>query len=224
MYISIAIDGPAGSGKSTITKKLAEQLNYNYVDTGAMYRSLTYNFIVNNLTELDEEKINVILRNTSFKVYFDNFKQIVEVNDEDVTDKIRTPEVSNYTSLFAQSKNVRNFLINIQRDLAKENNVIMDGRDIASVVLPNANVKIYLTASVEERATRRYKELLQSDSSLKIDIEEIKKSIEERDYQDKNREIAPLVLVDDAIKVDTTKYSIEEVVEIIKKIILEKVS
>lgn len=220
MYISVAIDGPAGSGKSTITKKVASDLDYNYVDTGAMYRALTYNFINNNLFELDETRIKEILKDTQFKVYFRNKEQYVEVNEIDVTDKIRTPKISKLTSVFAKSISVREFLIGFQRELAKSCNVIMDGRDIASVVLPNADVKIYLTASVEERANRRYKELI--NNNIDVDIEKIKKEIEDRDFQDKNRDIAPLILVDDAIIVDTTNYTIEEVVENIKSIIREK--
>lgn len=220
MYISVAIDGPAGSGKSTITKKVASDLNFNYVDTGALYRSLTYKFLNSKLLELNEEKISEILDNTVLKVTFKNGVQLQSIDGIDVTDRIRTPEISTYTSLFAKSKAVRNYLISIQRELAESCNVIMDGRDIGSVVLPNATVKIFLTASVEERANRRYKELVINNTEETIDFEEIKKSIEERDYQDENREIAPLVMVDDAIKLDTTSMTIDEVVEKIKNIIL----
>lgn len=220
MNISVAIDGPAGSGKSTITKQVARDLAFNYVDTGALYRSLTYNFLENNLRELDEDKIAERLEKINLRVYFEDFKQYQEINGQDITDKIRTPEVSEYTSLFAKSKNVRDYLIDIQRNLANSVDVIMDGRDIGSVVLPNADVKIFLTASVEERANRRYKELTQAGEV--VDIEEIKKSIEARDYQDANRDIAPLVKVDDAIEVDTSLMTIDEVVEEIKNIINKK--
>lgn len=220
MYISVAIDGPAGSGKSTITKKLANKLKYNYIDTGALYRALAYTFIKENLYDLNEEKIANILKDTQINVYFKNESQIVEINNDNITDKIRTPEVSKYTSLFARSKNVRNYLIDIQRNLAKSCNVIMDGRDIGSVVLPNADVKIYLTASVEERALRRHKELLKLNPSEKTTLEEIKISIEDRDYQDKNREIAPLVKVEEAYEVDTTSLTIDEVVNKIENLVL----
>ena len=211
-YISVAVDGPAGSGKSTITKMIAKDLGYNYVDTGAMYRGLTYDFLKNNLTELDEKKIELLLSKVKFEVKFIDRVQYVFVNDEDVSEKIRTAEVSKFTSLFAKSPAVREFLIDTQRNLAMSNNIIMDGRDIASVVLPNADVKIFLTASVEERARRRVLDF-DRQGVVDIDFDKVKADIAARDYQDENRDIAPLVKVDDAVLIDTTNLTITEVVE-----------
>ena len=211
-YISVAVDGPAGSGKSTITKMVAKNLGYNYVDTGAMYRGLTYDFLKNNLTELDEKKIELLLSKVKFEVKFIDRVQYVFVNGEDVSEKIRTAEVSKFTSLFAKSPEVREFLIDTQRNLAMSNNIIMDGRDIASVVLPNADVKIFLTASVEERARRRVLDF-ERQGVVDIDFDKVKADIVARDYQDENRDIAPLVKVDDAVLIDTTNLTITEVVE-----------
>ena len=211
-YISVAVDGPAGSGKSTITKMVAKNLGYNYVDTGAMYRGLTYDFLKNNLTELDEKKIELLLSKVKFEVKFIDRVQYVFVNDEDVSEKIRTAEVSKFTSLFAKSPAVREFLIDTQRNLAMSNNIIMDGRDIASVVLPNADIKIFLTASVEERARRRVLDF-ERQGVVDIDFDKVKADIAARDYQDENRDIAPLVKVDDAVLIDTTNLTITEVVE-----------
>ena len=211
-YISVAVDGPAGSGKSTITKMVAKDLGYNYVDTGAMYRALTYNFLKNNLTELNEVKIDLLLSKVKFEAKFIDRVQYVFVNGEDVSEKIRTAEVSKFTSLFAKSPAVREFLIDTQRNLAMSNNIIMDGRDIASVVLPNADVKIFLTASVEERARRRVLDF-ERQGVVDIDFDKVKADIAARDYQDENRDIAPLVKVDDAVSIDTTNLSITEVVE-----------
>ncbi|MGX7089859.1 (d)CMP kinase [Gemella morbillorum] len=211
-YISVAVDGPAGSGKSTITKMVAKDLGYNYVDTGAMYRGLTYDFLKNNLTELDEKKIELLLSKVKFEVKFIDRVQYVFVNGEDVSEKIRTSEVSKFTSLFAKSPAVREFLIDTQRNLAMSNNIIMDGRDIASVVLPNADVKIFLTASVEERARRRVLDF-ERQGVVDIDFDKVKADIAARDYQDENRAIAPLVKVDDAVLIDTTNLTITEVVE-----------
>ena len=211
-YISVAVDGPAGSGKSTITKMVAKNLGYNYVDTGAMYRGLTYDFLKNNLTELDEKKIELLLSKVKFEVKFIDRVQYVFVNGEDISEKIRTAEVSKFTSLFAKSPTVREFLIDTQRNLAMGNNIIMDGRDIASVVLPNADVKIFLTASVEERARRRVLDF-ERQGVVDIDFDKVKADIAARDYQDENRDIAPLVKVDDAVLIDTTNLTITEVVE-----------
>lgn len=211
-YISVAVDGPAGSGKSTITKMVAKNLGYNYVDTGAMYRGLTHDFLKNNLTELDEKKIELLLSKVKFEVKFIDRVQYVFVNGEDVSEKIRTAKVSKFTSLFAKSPAVREFLIDTQRNLAMSNNIIMDGRDIASVVLPNADVKIFLTASVEERARRRVLDF-ERQGVVDIDFDKVKADIAARDYQDENRDIAPLVKVDDAVLIDTTNLTITEVVE-----------
>ena len=221
-YVSVAVDGPAGSGKSTITKMVAKSLGFNYVDTGAMYRALTYNFLANGLDELEEEKIKGLLSKTEFKVEYVDGVQYVYVNDEEVSDKIRTAEVSKFTSLFAKSPAVRDFLIDTQRNLANTNNIIMDGRDIASVVLPNADVKIFLTASVEERARRRVLDF-ERQGIANVDFEKVKEDIKARDWQDENRDIAPLVKVDSAILLDTTSMTIDEVVvkmtELVKSVV-----
>ena len=211
-YVSVAVDGPAGSGKSTITKMVAKSLGFNYVDTGAMYRALTFNFLSNGLDELEEEKIKELLSKTDFKVEYVDGVQYVYVNDVEVSDKIRTAEVSKFTSLFAKSPAVRDFLIDTQRNLANTNNIIMDGRDIASVVLPNADVKIFLTASVEERARRRVLDF-ERQGIENVDFEKVKEDIKARDWQDENRDIAPLVKVDSATLLDTTRLTIDEVVE-----------
>ena len=211
-YVSVAVDGPAGSGKSTITKMVAKSLGFNYVDTGAMYRALTYNFLSNGLDELEEEKIKGLLGKIEFKVEYVDGVQYVYVNDEEVSDKIRTAEVSKFTSLFAKSRAVRDFLIDTQRNLANTNNIIMDGRDIASVVLPNADVKIFLTASVEERARRRMLDF-ERQGIANVDFEKVKEDIKARDWQDENRDIAPLVKVDSVTLLDTTRLTIDEVVE-----------
>lgn len=211
-YVSVAVDGPAGSGKSTITKMVAKSLGFNYVDTGAMYRALTFNFLSNGLDELEEEKIKGLLGKIEFKVEYVDGVQYVYVNDEEVSDKIRTAEVSKFTSLFAKSRAVRDFLIDTQRNLANTNNIIMDGRDIASLVLPNADVKIFLTASVEERARRRMLDF-ERQGIANVDFEKVKEDIKARDWQDENRDIAPLVKVDSATLLDTTCLTIDEVVE-----------
>ena len=211
-YVSVAVDGPAGSGKSTITKMVAKSLGFNYVDTGAMYRALTFNFLSNELDELEEEKIKELLSKTDFKVEYVDGVQYVYINDEEVSDKIRTAEVSKFTSLFAKSPAVRDFLIDTQRNLANTNNIIMDGRDIASVVLPNADVKIFLTASVEERARRRVLDF-ERQGIENVDFEKVKEDIKARDWQDENRDIAPLVKVESATLIDTTSLTIDEVVE-----------
>ena len=211
-YVSVAVDGPAGSGKSTITKMVAEKLGFNYVDTGAMYRALTYNFLSNDLKELEENKIKELLEDLDFRVEYVDGVQYVYVNDVEVSDKIRTAEVSKYTSLFAKSPAVREFLIDTQRNLAHTNNIIMDGRDIASVVLPTADVKIFLTASVEERARRRVLDF-ERQGLENVDFEKVKEDIKARDWQDENRDIAPLVKVDSATLVDTTSMTIDEVVD-----------
>ena len=211
-YVSVAVDGPAGSGKSTITKMVAKSLGFNYVDTGAMYRALTYNFLSNGLDELEEEKIKELLSKTEFRVEYVDGIQYVYVNDVEVSDKIRTAEVSKFTSLFAKSRAVRDFLIDTQRNLANTNNIIMDGRDIASVVLPNADVKIFLTASVEERARRRVLDF-EHQGIANVDFEKVKEDIKARDWQDENRDIAPLVKVDSATLLDTTSMTIDEVVK-----------
>ena len=211
-YVSVAVDGPAGSGKSTITKMVAKSLGFNYVDTGAMYRAITFNFLSNGLDELEEEKIKELLSKTDFKVEYVDGVQYVYVNDVEVSDKIRTAEVSKFTSLFAKSPAVRDFLIDTQRNLANTNNIIMDGRDIASVVLPNADVKIFLTASVEERARRRVLDF-ERQGIENVDFEKVKEDIKARDWQDENRDIAPLVKVDSATLLDTTSLTIDEVVE-----------
>ena len=211
-YVSVAVDGPAGSGKSTITKMVAKSLGFNYVDTGAMYRALTYNFLSNGLDELEEEEIKELLSKTDFKVEYVDGVQYVYVNNEEVSDKIRTAEVSKFTSLFAKSPAVRDFLIDTQRNLANTNNIIMDGRDIASVVLPNADVKIFLTASVEERARRRVLDF-ERQGIENVDFEKVKEDIKARDWQDENRDIAPLIKVESATLLDTTSLTIDEVVE-----------
>ncbi|MFV0362172.1 MAG: (d)CMP kinase [Suipraeoptans sp.] len=213
MGYQIAIDGPAGAGKSTIAKKVAGNRGAIYVDTGALYRAIGYDFIINNVDVDDLKSIAIELNKIDVKLQYVNNIQKVLLNDEDITAYIRKEEVGNMASKASAVKAVREKLLDLQRNIADEHDVVMDGRDIGSFVLPEANVKVYLTASVATRAKRRYDELIQK--GLFADLESIKYDIEERDYRDMNRETAPLKQAEGAVLIDSSNMSIEEVVNAI---------
>ncbi len=212
MY-NIAIDGPAGAGKSTIAKKAAKKLDFIYVDTGAMYRAIALYFIRNGVAVDDEKTISEKCSDINVSIdYADGVQQVI-LNGENVNDYIRTEQVSMMTSSVSKYPAVREKLLNLQRQLATEKNVIMDGRDIGTCVLPDAKTKIFLTASAGERARRRYKE--QVERGIECDIKQIEKDIIARDEQDMNREIAPLKQAEDAVLIDSSDMSIEQVVDAI---------
>ena len=208
--MNIAIDGPAGAGKSTIAKLTAKGLGFLYVDTGAMYRAIGLYLLENEVDYNDESKLLAALDKINIEIKYVDGAQRVILNDRDVSEMIRREEVGQAASTTSALKPVRAKLLDLQRDIAAKNDVIMDGRDIGTNILPNAELKIYLTASVEVRAQRRYKELVEKGETP--DFEEVKKGIEQRDYQDMNRDIAPLRQAEDAVLVDTSDMTIDEVV------------
>lgn len=213
MGYNIAIDGPAGAGKSTIAKRIAKELGYVYVDTGAMYRALAIHFLKEGLQPEDTEEIKEACKNAVVTLQYEDGVQQVYLNGENVTAMLREEKVGNMASVSSAIPEVRAQLLELQRDLARTKDVVMDGRDIGTNILPNADVKIYLTASVEERARRRYVEL--QEKGVACNLEEIAHDIEERDTRDMNREIAPLKQAEDATFVDSSDMSIDEVVEAI---------
>lgn len=221
MMIAVAIDGPAGAGKSTIARKVSEEIGFIYVDTGALYRTIGYYAILHNIDPEDKDKISACLDNIKITLKFNQGKQCVFIGDIDVSDKIRTPEISMAASAVSAIPSVRKFLLDLQKNLALENNVIMDGRDIGTVVLPNADIKIFLTASFEERAKRRYADLKIKDKDIKF--QDVLNDIKQRDFNDINREIAPLKPADDAIIVDTTGESLEQSVSRLSSLIRERI-
>ncbi len=217
--INVAIDGPAGAGKSTIAKAVAAKLGYIYVDTGALYRTVALSAARKGILD-DTDKIIEMLGDIEVKLGFaDDGTQCVYLNGEEVSSFIRTPEISMGASKVSAIPEVRDFLLDLQRNIARENNVIMDGRDIATVVLPHANPKIFLTATAECRAKRRYKELLEKGESVRY--EDVLADVNQRDYQDSHREIAPLKPTDVSIMADTSDLELEESVEMVINIIKE---
>lgn len=218
--INVAIDGPAGAGKSTIAKAAAKELGFIYVDTGALYRAIAYNAVKTGAID-DEQKIINMLDSIKVELKYVNGVQAVYLNGEDVSAFIRTPEISMGASKVSAIPQVRAFLLNLQREIASTNNVIMDGRDIATVVLPNADVKIFLFASPECRAERRYKELIEKGESVSFD--DVLKDVNQRDYQDSHREIAPLKPSDDSIMADTSELTLQESIDLIVNTIKEKI-
>ena len=220
--INVAIDGPAGAGKSTISKAAAKELGFIYIDTGALYRTVGLNAMRQGADVNDPESVIATL-NDELKVElrFIDGEQRMFLNDEDVSDKIRTPEVSSAASITSAIPEVRKYLFDLQKNLAKNNNCIMDGRDIGTVVLPDAKVKIFLTASPEARAQRRYKELIEKGMDLKYD--DVLADMIKRDYDDSHRAIAPLKQADDAILADTSDNTLEESIALIIKIIKDNI-
>lgn len=218
--INVAIDGPAGAGKSTIAKAAAKALGYIYVDTGALYRAIAYNAVSTGVVD-DTNKIIAMLDDTNVELKYVDGVQAVYLNGKDVSAFIRTPEISMGASKVSAIPEVRAFLLNLQRDIAKTNNVIMDGRDIATVVLPNADVKIFLFASPECRAERRYKELIEKGEEVSFD--DVLADVNQRDYQDSHREIAPLKPSEDSVMADTSKINLEESIQLIIDIIKENI-
>lgn len=217
--VTIAIDGPASSGKSTVAKRIANDLNLIYVDTGAMYRSLTFQALENNVNIQDESALMALLSDTSITFERTQDGQRVYVNDKEVTNNIRENKVTNTVSIVSAHAKVREEMVSRQQKMADNNGVIMDGRDIGTVVLPNSDVKIFLVASVKERAERRHNE--NKAKGIFSDLEQLKKDIATRDYKDSTRETSPLKQAEDAIRIDTTKLTIDEVVEKIKNLVDE---
>jgi len=218
----IAIDGPAAVGKSTMGKLIARELGYTYIDTGAIYRAITWKVLKNNININDEEMISSIVSNTYITIERANKKSLndyyhIFVDGEDVTEEIRNPMIDQNVSQIARLPKIRKQLIYLQRELAEKGNIVMEGRDIGSVILPQADIKFYFTASEEERIKRRYKELI--DKGYSIDYEIVKKQIIQRDKIDSKRKYAPLIKAKDAILIDSTEKSIEEVKDNILKII-----
>ena len=211
MSFNIAIDGPAGAGKSTIAKQVAAQLGYVYVDTGAMYRAISLYLIRKNIEADDVKAIEAVLDDIDITLEYDNGTQIVMLNGENVNGLIRTEEVGAMTSASSKNACVREKLVELQRILASKQDVIMDGRDIGTCVLPNADLKVYLTASSRTRAERRWKEY--NEKGIECDIDQIEKDIIARDNQDMSREVSPLKQADDAVLVDTSNMDKEQVVD-----------
>lgn len=221
MSIAIAIDGPAGAGKSTISKAAAKRLGFIYIDTGALYRTVGLAATRAGVEPKEGKDVENLLSQISVELTFnDKGEQVVLLNKEDVSGLIRTPEASMMASAISAVPSVRAFLLDLQRDIAKTNNVIMDGRDIGTVILPNAEVKIFLTASPEARAERRYKELV--DKGMDVKYDDILQDVITRDYNDSHREIAPLKQADDAVLADTTEVDLDGSIELIISIIKEK--
>lgn len=206
--ISVAIDGPSGAGKSSLAKRLAAELGFIYVDTGAMYRSIGLYGLRKGIDLNDTQQVSDSLAEISIRLAFENGSQHIYLNDEDVSQEIRKEQAGMAASAVASQPNVRSFLLDLQRDMAKKYNILMDGRDIGTVILPDATLKIFLTASVQARAERRYKELVEKGE--KADFEQVKADIEQRDWQDIHRETAPLKKADDAVEVDTSEMTLEE--------------
>ena len=215
--IRIAIDGPAAAGKSTVAKLIADKLNYVYIDTGAMYRALTLKVLEKNVELDNEDRITNLLTDTKIDFKATDKGQFVYLDDIDVTKKIRNTEVSQSVSYIAQLGDVRKNLVVRQKKLAENHSVVMDGRDIGTTVLPDAEIKVFLIASVDERAERRHAENLRN--GFPSHLEELKKEIAERDYRDETREESPLIKAEDAVSIDTTSLKIEEVVEEIIKLV-----
>ena len=211
MSFNIAIDGPAGAGKSTIARAAARSLGFLYVDTGAMYRAIALYLLRNNADVNNDNELERFLDQITIRIAYSNGEQQIILNNENVTGYLRDEKVGNMASVSSAKPKVRAKLLQLQRDIAKENDVIMDGRDIGTFVLPNADVKIYLTATVEERAKRRYAELVEKGQDA--DLEKIAEDIRTRDYQDMNREIAPLKQADDAVLIDSSAMTIQEVMD-----------
>ena len=219
---SIAIDGPAGAGKSTIAKRLAKELGYYYVDTGAIYRTVAYFLDLLGISPKDVDNVNRYIDELTIGIEYDeDGLQHMIMNGMDVTGEIRTQDISQKASLVSAHAVVRDVLLDMQRDVAKNHNVIMDGRDIGTVVLPKADVKIFVTADPEVRAKRRYEELIAKGQKANLDV--ILKEIKQRDYQDTHREVAPLKMARDSVKLDTSDLDIDQVVAAIREIAGKKI-
>ncbi len=221
MGMNIAIDGPAGAGKSTIARKVAEKLSFLYVDTGAMYRAIAVYFLRNGLDPAKEEDVKQVCEKADISIAYKEKEQRIYLNQEDITGLLRTEETGKMASLSSAHPLVREKLLETQRELARKNSVVMDGRDIGTKVLPEAEVKIYLTASVHTRALRRYQEL--KEKGIDCQLSEIEKDIEDRDYRDMNRPVSPLRQAEDAVLVDSSEMTIPQVLDKILEICKEKV-